>query len=84
MTNCPALHLLLQEAPYLPLRFFAKLSIDKIFHAYRVVMGPDVSPQNDVGPGVALEIDFAWAPNPFGAEVLDPVWEFFLIRFDPT
>ncbi len=47
-------------------------------------MGPDVSPQNDVCPRVALEIDFAWAPNLFGAEVLDPVRAFFLIRFDPT
>lgn len=40
--------------------------------------------QNDICVRVGLEINFALAPSPLGAELPDPVWEFLLIRLDPA
>ena len=45
-------------------------------------MGPVVTPQKDICPGISLEIDFARAANALDAKLPDPVQILFVVRFD--
>jgi hypothetical protein len=49
-----------------------------------MVMDVVITTQKDICVWVGLEINFALAPNPLGAELPDLAWVFLLIRFDPT